>query len=883
MKLKRLRIEQLRQFRQPLEISNFESGINLFTGPNESGKSTIVRAIRAAFFERHRSSSVEDLCPWGNTAATPTIEIDFDIGDTAYSLTKSFLYRKRCELKIGNQLLESTDAEDRLAELFGYQFAAKGPSKPEHWGIPGLLWIEQGTGQDVHEAVGFAKDHLHNVLKETLGEIASSGGDEVLERVRMERAMLLTATGKPTGALSKVTSELADASARKTDLEALISTYRQQVDTLGSLRQQYAADETERPWERFHTELKVADDKHASILQLNKTLTQDRNQLIHYDDKLKLLRQQIADYIKQTEDLVTRENSLARAIESVQLTTAAYAPFTARQQVAEAAYQQAREVLRLARQEDQRSMLQVRIQDAQPRLLALADAITATQSAQALLTDLRKLAVSSEIDKRDLSNLQKQHNALREMAIRQEAIATRLKFELVPGKSLTLNGETISDQDERLLVSTGELGIPGSGRILITPGGTDLAALARQKDELQDAHQSQLQRIGVASLEAAMQRDTSYQQQLIDIRQAEHTLALHAPKGLDALVAEQGEINSRVTDAQATLAQLPDAPKTVVLSQQQAEDQQEHSREALEAITRETINAKQAMDTAMALHDNAQRERDALRDTLQDSALQQRYRDASQRLLETNTERNALAQRIDSLAQQISESHPDILEQDIQRLRMSAEQTEKQFRSMGEDIIRLQTQLESLGAQGLEEQDAGLTALVDRLSRRQAELTQRSMALDLLLNLLEDKRRVLTRRLQAPLQRHFNHYLHLLFPQASLDIDENLTPGPLTRPGVRGGESGVFKALSFGAREQMGVISRLAYADLLQEAGRPTLIIFDDVLVHSDEQRLAQMKRIVFDAGQRHQILLFTCHPTDWRDLGVSPRSIDSLRITEQS
>src|SRR5690606_1618664 len=63
MKLQRLRIDQLRQFRQPLEIEEFNSGINVFVGPNESGKSTVVRAIRAAFFERHRSSTVADLQP----------------------------------------------------------------------------------------------------------------------------------------------------------------------------------------------------------------------------------------------------------------------------------------------------------------------------------------------------------------------------------------------------------------------------------------------------------------------------------------------------------------------------------------------------------------------------------------------------------------------------------------------------------------------------------------------------------------------------------------------------------------------------------------------------------------------------------------------------
>ena len=34
--------------------------------------------------------------------------------------------------------------EEHLAELLGFAFAGKGASKAEHWGIPGLLWIEQG-------------------------------------------------------------------------------------------------------------------------------------------------------------------------------------------------------------------------------------------------------------------------------------------------------------------------------------------------------------------------------------------------------------------------------------------------------------------------------------------------------------------------------------------------------------------------------------------------------------------------------------------------------------------------------------------------------------------------------------------------------------------
>ncbi|MFG6468376.1 ATP-binding protein [Roseateles sp. BYS87W] len=74
-------------------------------------------------------------------------------------------------------------------------------------------------------------------------------------------------------------------------------------------------------------------------------------------------------------------------------------------------------------------------------------------------------------------------------------------------------------------------------------------------------------------------------------------------------------------------------------------------------------------------------------------------------------------------------------------------------------------------------------------------------------------------------------------------------------------DAGTFSSLSFGALEQLGLVSRFAYADLLRDAGRPTLLILDDAMVHSDTERLTHMKRVLFDAAQRHQVLFFTCHP----------------------
>ncbi|HVR49909.1 MAG TPA: GTP-binding protein, partial [Pseudorhodoferax sp.] len=197
-----------------------------------------------------------------------------------------------------------------------------------------------------------------------------------------------------------------------------------------------------------------------------------------------------------------------------------------------------------------------------------------------------------------------------------------------------------------------------------------------------------------------------------------------------------------------------------------------------------------------------------------------------------------------------------------------------------EQILVLHSALQQAGAQGLEEQRAALDGERQRALRRQHELQRRAAALDLLCERLQARRQATLARLQAPLAQRLQHYLPLLLPGASVQIDERLAPRLLTRPRATGApgaqESGAVDALSFGAREQLGLISRFAYADLLQQAGRPTLLILDDALVHSDSERLASMKRVLFDAAQRHQVLLFTCHPALWRDMGVAVRTLEN-------
>jgi hypothetical protein len=274
----------------------------------------------------------------------------------------------------------------------------------------------------------------------------------------------------------------------------------------------------------------------------------------------------------------------------------------------------------------------------------------------------------------------------------------------------------------------------------------------------------------------------------------------------------------------------------------------------------------------------AREEWERLNNELESSEHKARTKNANDQLTNLNAEAASLLDAINTRQQQIDAAQPDVLQQDIDRHTRSAEAMECAASERKQAIDRLEAKLETLGEQGLNEKRDTLQQEVDANERRRDELTRRTAALDLLLSLLKDKRQALTRQLQAPLQKHLDHYLNLLFPHASLTVDENLMPQMLTRQPTAGTGNGDVESLSYGTREQMGLISRLAYADLLREAGKPTLIILDDALVHSDAGRLAQMKRILFDAATRHQVLLFSCHPDNWRDLGVAARDLQTLK-----
>ncbi|MGN6661757.1 MAG: AAA family ATPase [Achromobacter mucicolens] len=884
MKISRIALEEFRKFRQPLSLDNLQDGLNLFVGPNEAGKSTIAAAIRAAFLERYSTSKVADLAPHGESGARPSVELAFTHADHSYVLKKQFLSKARCELVVddGAQRLDGEEAENALAVLLGFELPGRGQSKPDLAGVPGLLWIRQGDGQNLHEAAGYAGSHLRDALTQLSGELASSDGDRLFDRVSAERAALLDArNGRPKGSYKEAEDALARATSERDACAQAMAQLNADVDRLAELRRDHERAQAEQPWKDFETKAVQARARLAALAKereafdgLQREQAQAAQTLALLQDQVRRDQQDEADYQSLLRDaraahahVQAMQEPLVRAQQQRQSHAAALE--AARRRVAQLQAQADRRDL-----DRQLAQLTPEIERLDTALIAVTHLI---EQGSALKTE----AVRLEISDAEIEALRKASRELGNLQLQQQAVATRLRYRLDAGAQALLDGKAVSGSGEVLLTAAAELDLPGVGRLQIEPGGQDLPALQRDLARAESACAALLKRAGVDTLTDAEQRHARYTALQRELDGMRKTLGIHAPRGVDALRTQRDEALARLAQLQERLSKLPpaqdlsdDVPGDVA----DADDdglpdaiQALREAEAVAAQAEKAVaDAQRALDADTARAQLLEGQAAARGAELQSAERVAQRQARAGRLAEVRSAHDQLDARVREARAALAEHRPELAEQDVQRFEKSAAiERDAQHKRHG-DILQLQGKLDQAGAQGLGERLSEMQAACERLQRRRDEFARRAAALDLLQKLLADKRAAATQRLQAPLARRLNHYLPLLFPDAALRLDDALLPTALRR----GDGEDLLEALSFGTREQLGILARFAYADLLREAGRPTLLLLDDALVHTDDARRDFMKRALFDAATRHQILMFTCHGEAWRDMGVEQRRI---------
>jgi DNA repair exonuclease SbcCD ATPase subunit len=872
MKLQSIAIQEFKQFSGRLVIDDLQPGLNLFTGPNEAGKSTIAEAVRAVFLERYKASHLKDLLPWGKASGQPSVEVSFELDGAQCRLSKQFVTRQRCELRIGQAVFGEDEAEDKLAALLGFSRAARGPLKAENAGVPGLLWVQQGSTQEVRDSTGHAAQYLRDALSQLSGGNESAGEDALIAAVQRELRQLLTArTQKSTGPLAEAETTLAALIAERDELEQQRQQFDENIERLATQQEAFDDTQRKRPWELHEQKAVLAQQRADAAAELERSLQGLAQSLQVSEAELALSLQQ-EQGAAELEAAVARERQqldAARANVSAAQTEHAQASGGVAQ--FEQAFAEASRALELANAAVTVADLRSQIGFYRTESERLEAAIAAAGKANDAVLEAAREAAAVEIDEAKRKRLATLDGELTLLRARTEAAMTRIEYRLngaltVDGEQLT--GEGVLRVDDERLIGLGEL-----GELRVIPGVSDLSAQLAELASLEAQHAQLLQALGVASLGEAEARYEKWKTLVAQQKSQAKILDVHAPQGIDALRAALASAAARLQASNERLAGLPDVSAAPPLDE--ARRNADIARDALEAARKVLTQAAEKRSTGMATTDSLAAQLQRKEAQLNDDAYRRNRARWQTKIVEQRVQVDALRKQREGRERELEAARLDDPAAEAKRYHASAELARSEQHERQVRIAHLRSQLETVGASGLGERLAALDARVEQATRRKDELGLRASALSLLDEVLVDERDAAVAQLRAPLTERLGHYLKRIFPQSTIELGDDLSPATLDRHG----RADTLDALSFGTREQLGILTRLAYADLLKASGRPTLLMLDDAAVHTDAARRDAIKRALIDAATRHQILVFTCHPELWDDLGVRQRAIGDLRV----
>ncbi len=201
LKLRRITANNFRKFRVPVTIDGLTDGLNIVVEPNETGKSTLLEAIRAAFFVPHRSSNqlTRSYQPFGENVA-PEVEVSFDVAGVPWTVTKRFLKSPSMEVRGPSGRGQGDSAEEQLQALLGFEKDTSRNGDVTAYGALGLLWVGQAEALAVSAPGRIVRDTIQATLEAEVGTILGGAAYErVRERVDQQCAVFWTAKGSPGG------------------------------------------------------------------------------------------------------------------------------------------------------------------------------------------------------------------------------------------------------------------------------------------------------------------------------------------------------------------------------------------------------------------------------------------------------------------------------------------------------------------------------------------------------------------------------------------------------------------------------------------------------------------------------------------------------------
>ena len=378
--------------------------------------------------------------------------------------------------------------------------------------------------------------------------------------------------------------------------------------------------------------------------------------------------------------------------------------------------------------------------------------------------------------------------------------------------------------------------------------------------DTEQRHRAMLASLGVENLAQARQRQAAAREKSGELDLHRQDLKHLAPAGLQALreaaarAAEAGtEPIELKVDPEAARDQVAAATRRVAEARMSARERHPIRAAAEKAyIDAETAHATRLRDLQRVESligpepEHEARERQLAKAALEQAAFSS---DAEAKLAALNG--GAIDVASAEAALRRMRSVEDVATQEAARLRETLADLNTQIRMRSNDAVE----------EAWREAADGLDVAAKRVQRLEGEIA----LLVRLRDALQASRSKARELYLKPVITELRPLLGLLFDDIAIDFDENtLLPQKIRR----NGQDEDVDRLSGGMREQLSVLTRLAFARLLARDGRPAPVILDDALVYSDDDRIERMFDALHRQARDQQILVFSCRQRAFARLG---------------
>ena len=875
MLIRRIEVRNFKCLNEPLILGGFKEGINVIAGSNELGKSTLLEAIKAVIFQQYNSGAkeVKEFRPYGSQVR-PEVALDLEFDSKNYSIRKAFCAKQTAEFRSPGGVFEGSEAEEKIRELFGLQNIGKttGAKKGPDAGIWGLLWVDQGTAEDGLQTSAGGKEVWTHVLESNINSInAGQRGRVLLRNIEKELDKYYTPKdGDPKDLLKKAIEE---AKAKHGALEEALQSFAQYESKLNRLQlvqDKLAVYEKEKTLQNAQAEVEkaTADINSFELLKPSLKAASEAEKLanVQFDqaqkqkddrNKLKTKREETSKRIADLESGLKDQ--------SITLTELKEKLKTAEEKIA-ATKKCCMDLEKSCEQVEHRE----RIQALELEMESITGKISSLEGLEQKLAEntgeQQKLLVSDTL----LTKLRALDKELQTAEMRCNAAATRIQLKPLSSQKAVIDGNEITQATELSITKATEIKLDGWGDISILPGGEETEKFAQEFSRLKKQMEKELATISVASLEEA---------EGLLRRRKELELLITSTKNEIANLGSSAALKDRLRTAEDQLKQHKTALGTD--TQPPAADKTPESLKAeLKTARADLSAAEQAYKTQSSKHDQLvidfntrqatlKQNRDALIELeqaisetshLTDELLENQLKDATLKLAEAR--QNAQNTRNDLGKFKESELNERLAE--AKRVR---DMTDKQIKSLSNDQLTLSTELNMDGQSGLGEKIEQLKGELQLAEKKRDQLKKTADALKLLRDTLRTAETESKEQIFQPVLQILTPYLKQLFPAAQLNINQSTFEiSDLQRNGL----NEPYTSLSTGTREQISVLTRIAVAKLLKQQGQPSVIVLDDALVYSDDDRFARMKEILKEVSSELQILILTCRLRDYSDIAES-------------